>query len=111
MHAYHASSGVAALPAAIELDIPFVQTFGQTSQTNQSRSTPAESYLAGQADAVIAASAADAAVLIDEVGTPADRTWIVPPGVDLDLFTPRPPEPERRAVGVGSGSSRSGRWW
>ncbi len=105
VHAYHASSGVAALPAAIELDIPFVQTFGQTGQTAQSRSAPAEAYLAGQADAVIAASAADAAVLIDEVGTPPDRTWIVPPGVDLDLFSPRPADPEARRTlfGVGAG--------
>src|SRR5690606_7025163 len=30
----------------------------------------------------------EAAVLIDGVGAPADRTWIVPPGVDLDLFSP-----------------------
>lgn len=95
IHAYHASSGVAALPAAIELGIPFVQTFGQTGASR------AEAYLAGQADAVIAASAADAAVLIDGLGTPADRTWIVPPGVDLDLFSPRDPEPEvRRGFGL-----------
>lgn len=95
IHAYRASSGVAALPAAIELGIPFVQSFGRTGAAR------AEAYLAGQADAVIAASAADAAELIDGLGTPADRTWIVPPGVDLDLFSPREPDAEvRRAFGL-----------
>lgn len=97
VHAYHASSGVAVLPAAIELGIPFVQTFGRTGGSR------AETYLVGQADAVIAASAADAGVLIDVVGAAADRTWIVPPGVDLDLFAPRAPEPEaRRGFGIES---------
>ena len=48
----------------------------------------AESFLAGQADAVVASSSTEAAVLIDGVGARPDRTWIVPPGVDLDLFSP-----------------------
>jgi D-inositol-3-phosphate glycosyltransferase len=95
VHAYQASSGVAALPVAIELGIPFVQTFGRTGGSR------AEAFLAGQADAIIAASAADAGALIDEIGSPPDRTWIVPPGVDLDLFSPRVVDPEvRRGFGL-----------
>jgi D-inositol-3-phosphate glycosyltransferase len=95
VHAYGLASGIAALPAAIELGIPFVQTFGATA------GSPAERYLAGQADAVIAASAADAGTLIDRIGSPPQRTWIVPPGVDLGLFAPRAPDPElRRVLGI-----------
>ena len=47
-------------------------------------------FLATQAEAVIASSSAEATVLIDDVGAPPERTWIIPPGVDLALFSPRP---------------------
>ena len=47
-----------------------------------------EMFLGRQADAVIASSSAEASALIDDVGVPADRTWIIPPGVDLALFAP-----------------------
>lgn len=95
VHAYGLPSGIAALPAAIELRIPFVETFGGIT------GAPAERYLADQADAVIAASASDAGTLLDAVGSPAARTWIVPPGVDLELFAPHPPDPDlRRSLGI-----------
>lgn len=100
VHAHHWLSGLAALPVAIELGVPFVQSFHSLATMRgeqHERRLRSESFLSTQADAVIAASSAEAAVLIDRVGAPADRTWIIPPGVDLRLFAPRT-EPERAAI-------------
>ncbi len=99
IHAHYWLSGIAALPAALELSIPFVQTFhtiammkddfraaGETLEPERRRLS--ERYLAGQADAVIAVSAAEATYLVERLGAPADRVWVVPPGVDLAVFRP-----------------------
>jgi D-inositol-3-phosphate glycosyltransferase len=98
VHAHYWLSGLATLPVALELGVPFVQSFHTLSimkhedpelgRHDQLHRTRSESFLAGQADAVVAGSSAEAAVLIDGVGAAPDRTWIVPPGVDLDLFSP-----------------------
>ena len=101
LHAHYWLSGIAALPVAIELGRPLVQSFhtvgvmknalaGEGQSAEPVQRLRSETFLATQADAVIAASAAEAGVLIDDVGAPADRTWIIPPGVDLGLFSPRP---------------------
>lgn len=107
VHAHYWLSGIATLPVALELDIPFVQSFhtlGAMKNRNAAADEAAEpivrvrseAYLAGQADAVIASSSAEATFLIDEVGAPADRTWIIPPGVDLALFSPRQEQEQER---------------
>ena len=101
LHAHYWLSGIAALPVAIELDRPLVQSFhtlgvmknalaGEGQAPEPVQRLRSETFLATQADAVIAASSAEATVLIDEVGAAPDRTWIIPPGVDLGLFAPRP---------------------
>lgn len=99
IHSHYWLSGIAALPVALELGIPLVQSFhtlavmkdadlgGSDEPVLRSRS---ETFVATQADALVAASSAEATALIDDVGAPADRTWIIPPGVDLELFVPRP---------------------
>lgn len=100
LHAHYWLSGIAALPVAIELDRPLVQSFhtlgvmkdalaGEGQAPEPVQRTRSETFLATQADAVIAVSSAEATVLIDDVGARPDRTWIIPPGVDLDLFSPR----------------------
>jgi D-inositol-3-phosphate glycosyltransferase len=100
LHAHYWLSGIAALPVAVELAVPFVQSFhtlATMKATNAAPDSRAESYirerserfLAGQADAVIAGSSAEAAAIIDGARAPADRVWVIPPGVDLDLFRPR----------------------
>jgi D-inositol-3-phosphate glycosyltransferase len=100
LHAHYWLSGIAALPVAIELDRPLVQSFhtlgvmknalaGEGQEPEPVQRLRSETFLAAQADAVIAASSAEATVLIDDVGAAPDRTWIIPPGVDLDLFSPR----------------------
>lgn len=100
IHAHYWLSGLATLPVAIELGLPFVQSFhtvaamknavlapGQAAEPE--RRVRTEMYLANQANAIVAGSAAEVATLIDEVHAPAGRIWVIPPGVDVDLFTPR----------------------
>ena len=99
VHAHYWLSGLATLPVALELGVPFVQGFHTLSVMKSHKDGAAdrhadlhrsrsEYFLASQADAVVASSSAEAGVLIDGVGARPDRTWIVPPGVDLDLFSP-----------------------
>ncbi len=112
IHAHYWLSGIAALPAAIELGVPLVQSFHTlAAMKSAAMDAPPESatrihseaYLAGQANALVASSSAEATSLIDLVGAPADRTWIVPPGVDSDRFAPTSVEEHaatRRSLGL-----------
>lgn len=99
LHAHYWLSGLATLPVALELGLPFVQSFhtvgamknralaaGQAPETEQRVRT--EMYLASQASAIVASSTAEVTALIDDVRAPADRLWVIPPGADVDLFTP-----------------------
>jgi D-inositol-3-phosphate glycosyltransferase len=115
IHAHYWLSGIASLPVALELGIPFVQSFhtvaamkdaalGLEGATEPLIRVRSESYLGRQADAIIAASSAEAAALIDAAGAPADALWIIPPGVDLDIFRPRgigSARLVRAALGIG----------
>ncbi|MHB1171305.1 MAG: glycosyltransferase, partial [Lacisediminihabitans sp.] len=40
------------------------------------------------ASAIVAGSAAEVTSLIDDARAPADRIWVIPPGVDVELFRP-----------------------
>lgn len=99
LHAHYWLSGLATLPVALELGVPFVQSFhtvaamknrvlavGQSAEPEQRLRT--EMYLANQASAVVAGSIAEVSALIDDVRAPADRLWVIPPGADIELFTP-----------------------
>jgi len=99
IHAHYWLSGLAVLPVALELGIPLVESFhtlaalknatraaGQP--TEPERRLMTEMFLANQASAIVAGSAAEATALIDLARAPADKVWVVPPGVDLDLFSP-----------------------
>ncbi|MEX1079308.1 MAG: glycosyltransferase [Homoserinimonas sp.] len=99
VHAHYWLSGLATLPVAIELGIPLVQSFHTLAAMKNSHLAPgqaeeppgrllAERYLANQANAVVASSASEVTSLIDQVGAPAGRIWVIPPGVDVDLFRP-----------------------
>lgn len=99
IHAHYWRSGIATLPVALELGLPFVQSFhtlGSMRNRTLARGEAAEpdirvrseTYLSQQADAVIAASTVEVSALIDGVGAPAGRVWVVPPGVDSELFSP-----------------------
>lgn len=99
IHAHYWLSGIATLPVALELHVPFVQSFhtlgamknrhlaeGQSPEPE--RRVLSEAYLAHQSSAIVAGSAAEVESLIDDVGAPADRLWVIPPGVDVELFRP-----------------------
>jgi D-inositol-3-phosphate glycosyltransferase len=99
LHAHYWLSGLATLPVAIELGLPFVQTFHTLGAMKNNSLAPGdepehegrlrgEAFLASQADAIVAGSAAEVGVLIDDLRTPPERLWVIPPGVDTDLFTP-----------------------
>jgi D-inositol-3-phosphate glycosyltransferase len=117
IHAHYWLSGIASLPVALELGIPFVQSFHTVATMKDAAfagegvdepliRARSESYLGRQADAIIAGSSAEAAALIDGTGVPADAIWIIPPGVDLELFRPRGSESRRAvraALGVADG--------
>lgn len=128
IHAHYWLSGIASLPVSLELGIPLVQSFhtvaamkdaalaerrpGPDSRPGIGRGpgpvepeirARSEMFLGRQADAVIAGSSAEATVLMDHVGVPADRTWIIPPGVDLARFAPTSDEAKaavRRQLGL-----------
>ena len=117
VHAHYWLSGIAALPVAIELGIPFVQSFHTLGQMKY-RSTPknlvlteperrvrSETFLAMQADAVIASSTSEVDSLIEQVGAQTEKVWIMPPGVDTGLFRPESDAGDavRLALGVESG--------
>jgi len=99
LHSHYWLSGLATLPVAIELGLPFVQTFHTLAAMKNRALAPGdtpehegrlrgEAFLAGQADAIVAGSAAEVGTLIDDLRTPAERLWVIPPGVDTDFFTP-----------------------
>jgi D-inositol-3-phosphate glycosyltransferase len=99
LHAHYWLSGLSTLPVAIELGLPFVQTFHTLGAMKNRTLAPGdipehegrlrgEAFLANQADAIVAASPAEVGTLIDDLHTPPERLWVIPPGVDTDLFTP-----------------------
>lgn len=103
IHAHYWLSGLATLPVAIELGIPLVQSFHTLAAMKDRTAAPGsapepeqraltERYLANQAAAIVAGSAAEVESLIDDVRAPADRIWVVPPGVDVERFRPMRPE-------------------
>jgi D-inositol-3-phosphate glycosyltransferase len=116
IHAHYWISGIATLPVAIELGIPFVQSFhtlgdmkhramAEGMLTEPQRRVRSESYLATQADAVIASSTAEVDALLEQVGAQAERVWIMPPGVDTGLFVPHVESADavRLALGIEQG--------
>ena len=117
IHAHYWRSGIATLPVTLELGIPLVQSFhtvGAMQNRRLAKGEPiepeirlrSETYLANQADAVIASSAVEVSVLIDQTGAPAEKVWVVPPGVDAEFFTPSRVLAEsviRLRLGVGPG--------
>ena len=117
LHEHYWLSGLATLPVAIELGLPFVQTFHTLGAMKNRSLAPGdepepegrlrgEAFLGSQADAVVASSGAEVAAIIDDLHASAERLWVIPPGVDTELFTParaRNAAAVRDYVGVGDG--------
>jgi D-inositol-3-phosphate glycosyltransferase len=99
LHAHYWLSGLATLPVAIELGLPFVQSFhtlgamknrslAPGAEPEQEGRLRGEAFLGSQADAVVAGSAAEVMTLIDDLHTSPERLWVIPPGVDTEMFRP-----------------------
>lgn len=99
IHAHYWLSGIATLPVALELGLPFVQSFHTLAVMKNRHLSPgvepepelrgrSERFLANQASAVVAGSRAEAVAVLDDLGASADRTWVVTPGVDTEVFAP-----------------------
>jgi D-inositol-3-phosphate glycosyltransferase len=99
VHAHYWLSGWVAHLLKRYWDTPFVQMFHTTAHMKNAVSplglheTPLrsriESQLIGLADSLIAANPDERADLIWRQRSPADKICTIPPGVDVELFTPR----------------------
>src|SRR3984885_2583673 len=104
VHALRWTSGLAALAAARDLDIPVVQEFSSLGGSERRDRVRADGAAAARirlgpaigrrADAVVATHAADASDLAS-LGVHRSSIRVVPWGVDTDTFTPEGPVAER----------------
>ncbi|WP_460510519.1 glycosyltransferase [Frigoribacterium salinisoli] len=101
VHGHHWFSGVAALPVARDLGVPYLQSYHSiaadpsTPLSHGERPESAgrlagEARLAREADVVVAVSEAEAATVSERLRGAAERVVVVPPGVDADVFRPGP---------------------
>ncbi|MCC6375459.1 MAG: glycosyltransferase [Microbacteriaceae bacterium] len=96
LHAHYWLSGVATLPVAKDLGIPFVQTFHTLAALKELKSSDdpslvsrrhrAEMELAAKADGIVAVSKAEANSMNGVLRAAGERLWIIPHGVDTQLF-------------------------
>ena len=104
VHAHFWMSGLAALSATRDVNVPVVQTFhalGVTKRRFQGRADTSppvrirmERALARAVDRVVATSTDEVAELV-RLGATRKRITVVPSGVDVDQFTPDGPVAER----------------
>lgn len=101
VHSHHWFSGMAALPFARERSLPHLQSFHSIAADPSSPLSDGErpespgrlageAWLAKESDAVIAISAAEAETVVRRLGGDAERVRVVSPGVDSEVFHPRP---------------------
>lgn len=112
VHAHYWLSGMVGRDWAHGHGIPFVQMFhtlgrvknrvllGQAEKESDLR-VEEELSLGGSADAVVAGSEEDRSHLIQDYGVSPERVHVIPGGVDLRLFRPRPRRLARFRVGFG----------
>jgi glycosyltransferase involved in cell wall biosynthesis len=103
VHAYFWTSGLAALAATRERDIPLVQTFGTLGVAERRHGNNVdgndvrirlEAWLARSARAILAGTGTEAADLIS-MGVPRAAVTVVPCGVDTTEFVPEGPAAKR----------------
>ncbi|MGI8644172.1 MAG: glycosyltransferase [Thermomicrobiales bacterium] len=90
-------------------ETPFIQMFHTTAHMKQSSGNTVieiplraktERQLIDLADSLIAANPAERADLLWRQRTPADKVCTVPPGVDLNLFSPGSRQESRERLGI-----------
>lgn len=114
IHSHYWLSGVAARSLRAAWGVPFVQMFHTLGHMkNRVAINPGdregdlrireESALLREADQIIAATPAELAQLQWLYRADVSRVSVVPPGVDLKLFYPRPAAEAKRRVGIDPG--------
>src|SRR3954451_19154820 len=115
-HAHFWTSGLAAVPAARQVDIPVVQSFHELGDAGSDQDGPSrtgyERALGRAVDRVVVQSQDEVRGLV-RIGVPRARLSVIPAGVDSDRFTPEGPavprDPERpRILSVGQLVERKG---
>jgi D-inositol-3-phosphate glycosyltransferase len=107
VHGHYWLSGWVARRASLRWRIPWVQSFHTLARLKEAAGLPpdperaaAEEILARAADRLVAMSPAEGRALVDLYGADADRVCVVPPGVDVERFGPRPLAALRRRHGT-----------
>jgi D-inositol-3-phosphate glycosyltransferase len=108
VHGHYWLSGWVARRATLRWRIPWVQSFHTLASLKAEAGLPAddqraaaEGILAAAADRLVAMSSAEGRALVDLCGADADKVCVVPPGVDVERFGPRPIGPLRTRYGTG----------
>jgi D-inositol-3-phosphate glycosyltransferase len=107
VHSHYWLSGWVARRAAQVWEVPWVHSFHTLARMKAAAGLPdepsrgeAESVLIRAADRLVAMSPAEEQALVELYGADADRVCVVPPGVDMDQYSPRPTGRVRRRLGL-----------
>jgi D-inositol-3-phosphate glycosyltransferase len=110
IHAHYWLSGSAGRAVKRAWDVPLVASFHTLGKVkNQAdlddpeppRRLGGEHEVVREADLILAPTPAEAAHLVHLYGARPERIRVVPPGVDLERFRPRPLRDARAALGLG----------
>jgi D-inositol-3-phosphate glycosyltransferase len=107
IHSHYWLSGWVARRAAQVWGIPWVHSFHTLARMKAAAGLPdepsrgeAEAVLVRAADRLVAMSPAEEEALVGLYGADPDRVCVVPPGVDMDHYSPRPTGTVRRRLGL-----------
>jgi len=111
LHSHYWLSGAAALELRKRWHVPVVQMFhtlgtmkNAVARAGAWRESDArieiEAQLLREADAIVAATPLDCMQMLAYPGARAERITIIPPGVDIERFKPRPMDAARELLGL-----------
>jgi D-inositol-3-phosphate glycosyltransferase len=111
VHSHYWLSGLAGLDLARRWDAPLIHMFHTlgaiknavargSGDTEPAERLAAEVRIAGLADRIVASNLVERAGLVWHVGADPARVAVIPCGVDVELFRPRPAAPARARLGL-----------
>jgi D-inositol-3-phosphate glycosyltransferase len=107
VHAHYWLSGFVGRRVAQQWGVPLVQSFHTLARLKGSVGLPVaaereevEALLVRSADRLVAMSVGEEEALVTLYGADPERICVVPPGVDLKQFSPRPTAALRRRLGL-----------